>query len=206
MYLWAVCAAFTNVKIINSVKVYTLDLYTIQNPKSAVPLRAANRMLLSAAALVRSQSSGRSFCHHNTCRGEKHWKTQASKQTGIKWQRQTVQATDHVSVLQVVIGISNDSLRTSVQQLFYAAFVLPPSGGAEEVQAEAPQGVGLRDSLQQRQHGVDGQGGAAEEGLETTQEGGRIIRRTNSLIHSFTHSDKRCRSCCHVSWQTEGCR
>lgn len=67
-----VCVAFTNVKIINSVKVYTLDLYTIQNPKSAVPLRAANRMLLSAAALVRSQSSGRSFCHHNTCRGEKH--------------------------------------------------------------------------------------------------------------------------------------
>lgn len=34
------------------------------------------------------------------------------------------------------------------------------------------------------------------------KEGEKLEEQT----HSFTHSDKRCRSCCHVSWQTEGCR
>lgn len=45
----------------------------------------------------------------------------------------------HVFVLQLVISVGDDSLRTSVQQLLDAPAVQPPSGGAEEVQAEAPQ-------------------------------------------------------------------
>lgn len=107
------------------------------------------------------------------------------KKKELTSQRESVQATDHVFVLQVMIGISNDSLRASVQQLFDAAFILPPSGGAEQVQAEAPQGVGLRDPLQQRQHRVDRQGGAAEEGLETAQKWGGKIRRTNKELKNL---------------------
>lgn len=37
-----------------------------------------------------------------------------------------------------MIGVGYDGLRTSVQQLFNADAVLPPSGGTEEVQTEAP--------------------------------------------------------------------
>lgn len=103
-----------------------------------LPLRADNRMLLSAAALVLLQSSGSSFCHQNTWADEmKHtvWRHyyHYCQTTGC-----TVHSSDHVFVLQVVIGIGYDGLWTSVQQFFNTALVLPPSGGTEEVQAEAP--------------------------------------------------------------------
>lgn len=103
-----------------------------------LPLRADNRMLLSAAALVLLQSSGSSFCHQNTWADEmKHtvWRHyyHYCQATGC-----TVHNSDHVFVLQMVIGIGYDGVRTSVKQFFNTALVLPPSGGTEEVQAEAP--------------------------------------------------------------------
>lgn len=45
---------------------------------------------------------------------------------------------DHILILQLVIGVGYDGLRTPVQQLFNAGVVLLPSGGAEEVQTKAP--------------------------------------------------------------------
>lgn len=107
-------------------------------------------MLLSATALVRVQSSGSSFCHHNACRDE----TQEVKGDDGKL---TVNInTHHGSVLQLVVGVGYDGLRAAVQQLLDAALVLPPSGGTEEVQAEAPQCF-LGQTFQQRRYGVHGQ-------------------------------------------------
>ena len=73
-------------------------------------------------------------------------------------------STHHVSVLQMVVGEGDDGLRTSVQQLLYAAVKLPPSGRAEEVQAEAPQGF-LRQTLQQREDRTNGHGRTTQERL-----------------------------------------
>lgn len=65
----------------------------------------------------------------------------------------------------MVVGVGNNGLRTSVQQFFNAAFIVPPPGGTQEVQAEAPYRVsGQR--LQQRSDGVHRQRRSTQEGLQ----------------------------------------
>lgn len=66
----------------------------------------------------------------------------------------------------MVVGIGDNGLRTSVQQLFNAAFVLPPPGGTQEVQAEAPHSV-CGESLQKQSDGVHRQRRSTQEGLES---------------------------------------
>lgn len=73
-------------------------------------------------------------------------------------------------VLQLVVGVGYDGLRTAVQQPLNAAAIVPPSGGTEEVQAEAPQRF-LRQTLQQRSNVADGEGRTAEQRLQDRAAG-----------------------------------
>lgn len=120
-------------------------------------------MLLSDEALVLLQSSGSSFCHQNTFTHQtshtRHLKTGKDKDLIV------LVVTHHFFVLQVVVSIGDNGLRTSVQQLFNAAFILSPTGGTQEVQAEAPHGV-CGEVLQKRSDGVHRQRRSTQEGLE----------------------------------------
>lgn len=131
-------------------------------------------MLLSDEALVRLQSSGSSFCHQNTFTHETSY-TRAFKNTKLQYKHFTVLvSTHHVFVLKVVVGVGYNGLRTSVQQFLNAAFIVPPPGGTQEVQAEAPYRV-FGEVLQQRSDGVHRQRRSTQEGLQGRGKGRSLM-------------------------------